>query len=345
MKSKHNNSFITGVKKRLSRDTQFLRLVVILIILFAAVSIFRPERFLSIDNFQAMASQFPEFGMMSLGIMLTMIIGGIDLSVVGVANLTAIIAAKFLLMSAPEGALESQKILAIILAIAAGMASGAICGFINGNLVSRIGIPPILATLGSMQLFTGVAIIITEGRTISRLPLLYSKIVRTNVFGFIPLSLVVFILAVIIIGIVLKRTTYGMSIYMMGSNPTASKFSGLNNVRLTNRTYTYSGFLASIGGLIMLANYNSAKPDYGSAYTLQCILIVVLGGVNPDGGYGKVGGVAIAILILQILSSGLNMFPTISNFYRPLIWGTVLLIVMVVNYVSGVNQTRKASKN
>lgn len=120
----------------------------------------------------------------------------------------------------------------------------------------------------------------------------------------------------------------------MGSNAKASHFSGLNNTKITNRAFMYSGILSGIAGLIMLANYNSAKPDYGSAYTLQCILIVVLGGVNPNGGFGKIGGVTMAIFILQILSSGLNLFPNISNFYRPLIWGGVLLLILSLNYFS-----------
>jgi simple sugar transport system permease protein len=131
---------------------------------------------------------------------------------------------------------------------------------------------------------------------------------------------------------------------MMGSNPVASKFSGLNNTGITNRVFMYSGIMAAIGGLIMLANYNSAKPDYGSAYTLQCILIVVLGGVNPNGGFGKIGGVTVAILILQVLSSGLNLFQNISNFYRPLIWGTVLLLVLSLNYFSQLNETKKIAR-
>jgi simple sugar transport system permease protein len=132
---------------------------------------------------------------------------------------------------------------------------------------------------------------------------------------------------------------------MMGSNPKAAKFSGLRNDRLTIRTHIYASILAAIGGLIMLANYNSAKADYGSAYTLQCILIVVLGGVNPDGGFGKVFGVTVAIFTLQILSSGLNMFPQISNFYRPLIWGGVLLIVLMTNYLLSSRSSRRISRS
>ncbi len=95
--------------------------------------------------------------------------------------------------------------------------------------------------------------------------------------------------------------------------------------------------MAAVAGIVMLANYNSAKADYGASYTLLTVLIVVLGGVNPNGGRGRIAGVVMAILVLQVLSSGLNMFPNISNFYRPLIWGGVLLFVISMNELNGKN--------
>lgn len=321
-----------NLKNKFYRDSHLVRLLIMFITIFVMLSIVNPNKFLSINNFQSMAFQFPEFGLLSIAIMLTIITGGIDLSVVGVANLTGIIVAKILIFGGLRDLPQGKMILVIILAIIIGIIIGAVCGLINGNLVSRIGINPILATLGSMQLFTGAAIIITGGKSISGLPVLYSKIGAGMVFGMIPISLIVFVLAIIVIGYLLRRTRYGLSIYMMGSNPLVAKFSGLDNTMLLNRTYMYSGILASISGLIMLAYYNSAKADYGSTYTLQCVLIVVLAGVNPAGGSGSVAGLTIAILILQLLSSGLNMFSAISSFYKPLIWGVVLIIVMVSKY-------------
>ncbi len=185
---------------------------------------------------------------------------------------------------------------------------------------------------------------------------MYSEMGTTLIGGVVPVVLFVFVGVVVVLGILMGKTAYGQQAYMVGSNKTAAAFSGIKVSSVISRTHMYSGVLAAIAGLIMLANYNSAKPDYGSAYTLQCILIVVLGGINPDGGFGKVGGVTIAILILQIMSSGLNLFPEISNFYRQMIWGGVLLFVLTMNYFSdtkadrliareqkrrqGINQTR-----
>ena len=316
------------------------RLLIFLIAIFIILSIIKPDKFLSINNFQSMLAQFPEFGLLSLGITLVMITGGIDLSVVGIANLASIIAVKVLLKEEFQGLPESKMILVIILAIIAGIIVGFFCGLINGNLVSRFNIPPILTTLGSMQLFTGTAVILSGGRAITNLPILYPKIGSAVFFGVIPVSLIIFILAVIIFGYILRKTSYGLSIFMMGSNPIASKFSGLNNIKLLNITYISSGILASIAGLLMLARYSSARADYGSAYTLQSILIVILAGVNPAGGSGSITGLVLAILILQLLSTGINMFSSISSFYRQLIWGAVLIIIMIVNYFVSVRNKR-----
>jgi simple sugar transport system permease protein len=267
---------------------------------------------------------------MSLGIMLCMITGGIDLSVVGVANLTSISVA--ILLKAIAGADNVLPVYGIPTAILAGILIGGLAGAFNGVLVTKVRIPPILATLGTLELFTGIAIVFTKGKAVSGIPIEYAHTAAGKLFGIIPTQLVFFVTMAVILQFLLTRTTYGTKIYMLGTNMTAAKFSGLNTGVLLIKTYLLSGICAAMGGLVMLANYNSARADYGTVYTLQCILIVVLGGVSPTGGKGKLGGVVLAICVLQMFSSGLNRFPQISSFYIPLIWGGVLLLVMVLNY-------------
>ena len=342
---KNNTTFSMRMKNWYGQDKNFGRLLIIFILVVIAFSIINPAKFLTMANFQSMVYQFPEFGLMALGVMLTMLLGGIDLSVVGMANLSAIATASVLVALVPEDASKGYTMLIIVFAIIIGLIVGSIAGFLNGNLVSRLHIPPILATLGTQQLFTGIGLVITKGSSISRLPAMYASTGKTLVAGFIPLALFFFIAAVVVLSIILNKTKYGTSLYMMGSNPVASKFSGLNNTAITNKAYVMSGTLSAVAGLIMLVNYNSAKADYGNAYQLQTILIAVLGGVNPNGGFGKVGGVTLAVLILQILSSGLNMFPNISNFYRQLIWGGVLLAVLTLNYFTQLREQRKIAKS
>jgi simple sugar transport system permease protein len=123
-----------------------------------------------------------------------------------------------------------------------------------------------------------------------------------------------------------------MKLYLIGTNSKAAFFAGIENRVILIKTYMISGLLSSLAGLIMMARTNSAKADYGAAYTLQCVLIAVLGGVDPKGGMGTIRGVTLAVLVLQLLSSGLNMFERISNFYRDVIWGGVLILALIVNW-------------
>lgn len=333
-----------GLGSLIPKDKNLFRLSIMLVVVFLLSASLKPNLFLRSTNFISMAKQFPEYGIMAIGISLAMITGGIDLAVVGMANLSAILAAKFLVAYVPKGAPMGYTIGMIIAAVLIALFTGAAAGVINGLLVSKAKIPAILATLGTQQLFTGIAIVLTEGKPISRLPILYSKIGNKNIFGFIPVPLIIYIIAAVVIGVMLARTRFGTQVYLLGTNENASRFSGLNNTRILIRTYMISGILSASAGLIMMARSNSAKADYGAAYTLQCVLIAVLGGVNPNGGFGTVQGVTIAVLILQFLSSGLNMFENVSNFYRDLIWGGVLILVLISNYVINKREQNKLIK-
>lgn len=313
------------------RDPHVTRLASVLVLLLGFFAIVRWNNFSSLNTWQAMAVQFPEFGLLALGVMLTMVIGGIDLSVVGTANMTAIGSAMLMLWIAPLDSDASNGSLAVIVAIAFSLIVGALAGAINGFLVAKIKIPAILVTLGTLELFTGIGIVISGGRSISGLPSEYTNVMGSTVAGRIPMVLIIFVVGAVVIWYLMNRTAFGTKLYMLGSNETAATFSGLKTTSLIVRTYMVSGIFAGAAGLVMLANYSSARADYGSSYTLLAILIVVLGGINPNGGSGRLGGVVLAVVILQVLSSLLNTFHTINNFYRPLIWGTVLLLVVIVN--------------
>ncbi|MGF3056400.1 ABC transporter permease [Microbacterium sp. YY-01] len=321
----------TPVSRKILRDQHVRRLAAILLLLLVFFAVIKPKNFFGLATWQSMSIQFPEFGLLALGVMVTMVIGGIDLSVVGIANMTAIGSASLMLAIAPAGSDPNAGYLALIAAIACSLVVGALAGAFNGFLVAKVRIPAILVTLGTFELFTGIAIIMSGGKPTSGLPPQYAEVMASRVFGVIPMPLVFFVLGAIVIGILMYKTAFGTKLYMLGSNETAAQFSGLKTTSLIIRTYTISGLFAATAGLVMLANYNSAKADYGSTYTLLAILIVVLGGINPNGGSGRLSGVILAVVVLQVLSSLLNTFPQISNFYRPLIWGGVLLLVIVVN--------------
>ena len=333
-----------GLNNYINKDKNLFRLLLIMVFVFVLAASLKPDLFLRSNNFISMAKQFPEYGIMAIGISLTMITGGIDLAVVGIANLSAIIAAKFLISSVPAGASQEHTVGMIIAAVFIALAAGVLAGTVNGLFISKVGIPAILATLGTQLLFTGIAIVLTEGKPISRLPILYSQIGNSEIFNVIPVPLIIFVIAAVTIGIVLSKTRFGMQVYMLGTNENAARFSGVNNTWILMRTYMISGVLSAAAGLIMMARANSAKADYGASYTLQCVLIAVLGGINPNGGFGTVQGVMVAVLILQFLSSGLNMFENVSNFYRDIIWGGVLILVLIFNYVINRREQNKLLK-
>ena len=322
------------------KDRHISRLVIMIVAWMIFMAITRFSKFYTVINFTTMASQFPEFGIMALGGMLCMITGGIDLSSVGVANVTSITMGMFMKSQMVEGSINAFT---MIVAFAMAICIGLVVGAINGVLISKIKIPPILTTLGMNQLVTGISMVITGGNAVSDLPMNYAETINQKLIkvipgkrgvmqGVLPVQLIFFVVIALIIWFLLARTSFGKKIYMIGTNENVARFSGVKVDRMLIKTYAISGICAAIGGMIMLANYNSARSDYGSVYTLQCILIVVLGGVDPKGGRGKISGVLLAIILLRLLETGLNRFPQISSYYINLIYGAVLLLVMVLNY-------------
>ena len=322
------------------KDRHISRLVIMIVAWMVFMAITRFSKFYTVINFTTMASQFPEFGIMALGGMLCMITGGIDLSSVGVANVTSITMGMFMKTQMVEGSISAFTMIA---AFAMAICIGLVVGAINGALISKIKIPPILTTLGMNQLVTGISMVITGGNAVSDLPMNYAETINQKLIkvipgkrgvmqGVLPVQLIFFVVIALIIWFLLARTSFGKKIYMIGTNENVARFSGVKVDQMLIKTYAISGICAAIGGMIMLANYNSARSDYGSVYTLQCILIVVLGGVDPKGGRGKISGVLLAIILLRLLETGLNRFPQISSYYINLIYGAVLLLVMVLNY-------------
>jgi simple sugar transport system permease protein len=347
---RHDEPTETRESRRIFRtmmaDTNLVRLGVITVVIFVVMSIARPDEFFSWTNFASMARQFPEIGILSIGVMIALITGGIDLSVNATANMSGILAALILTNYAPPGTPLEQTIPIIVLAVAVALVTGTLAGLLNGVLIAYIGITPILATLGTLTLYGGIALAITKGPAVYGFPDQFLAIGNSTLLG-IPIPVIIFGVIAIIFAFMLRRTPYGLKVYLLGTNPTASRFSAIDNTRVLIRTYVLSGLLASIAGVIIIARTNSAKSDYGGSYVLQAILIGILAGVNPAGGFGKISGLVLALLSLQFLSSGFNMLG-FSNFFKDFVWGALLLLVMVTNYLStrpGGSRLRRAGPN
>lgn len=327
--------------KRRNFDPAVIRLLFIAIGLFVAFSLILKGKFFSIANVESMSLQMSEYGILAIGIMLAMISGGIDLSIVSIANLSGICAALVLtrFVGVPDYVL-------IPAAFAVSLIVGSLCGLFNGILVARIGIPAILATLGTFSLYTGFSYVITGGPAIRTQQL--AELGNGSLFG-IPYPVLIFFALIIVFWVVLNRTTYGYNVYMVGTNDTAARFSGINNAGVLIRTYWLAGVLGAIAGIVFIARVNSAKPDYGESFVLLMVLIAILGGVSYTGGFGTVAGLLLAVFCVQILSTGLNMLmlqlsgSSAAIFFRKFAWGALLLSVMVLDYYSKRRQARRAS--
>ncbi|WP_097106247.1 ABC transporter permease [Hoeflea halophila] len=311
-----------------TRSPEF-RLLIIACAVFVFMSLLSPDRFLSGQNLTSMAFQFPEFAILALAMTITMMTGGIDLSVVGVANLSAVVAALILTQLAGPEMATGPSLIWLGFAVAAALCIGAAAGLVNGSLVAFFGLPPILATLGSGLVFTGLAIAMTGGSAVMGFPATVAWIGNESLLG-VPVPLILFGLLALGLHLLLTKTAFGLRVTMYGANPLAALYAAVNINRVLLKVYVIAGMLASSAGLVIMSRANSAKADYGSSYLLLAVLIAVLGGVNPYGGYGRVIGVVLAVLSMQFLSSGLNMLQ-VSNFARELIWGVLLIFVMVIN--------------
>lgn len=327
------------------------RLLLCTILLFILMSILNPDRFLTKLNFISMSNQFPELGIFALAIMISLISGGIDLSIISIANLSGILAAMIITTTIPENATVLQTSLFISVAFVVIFCISVLCGLFNGFLIAHFSISPILATLGTMQLYTGISYVLTKGSAVAGYPSAFLFIGNGRIAS-MPVPLLLFIVLIITLHFVLSHTRLGMNISMMGTNPTAAWFSGISIKNVLLKTYCLSGVLSGIAGLIIITRTNSAKADYGSSYLLQAVLVAILAGANPRGGFGSVWGLVLAVLSLQVLSSGLNMLmfnetfgPYINNFTKELTWGALLLIVMVLNHYFQPDATQQHKKH
>ena len=335
--AKFNEKFSAFVKS-VTSDGNLVRLFFIMVGVFVLMAALRPEKFLTANNFTSMAYQMPEIGVFAIAVMMAMLLGGIDLSVVGVGNLSGIVATMTIIALQPTLGTWPSIWIGIALALCTGIA----CGFLNGFLIAKVGIPAMLATLGSMEIFSGIGIAVTKGAAVFGTPDEFTFIGAKAYLG-IPGPMIVFILVVIIFTIFLQKKQYGMELYLLGTNPKASRFSGIKNTSVIIKTHVAASVLASIAGIIIASRANSAKADYGSSYTLQCLLVAILGGVNPSGGFGTVIGVVMAICTLQFLSSGFSIL-RFDSYLKTFIWGAVLIAAMIMNYYGNKMADKRKSR-
>jgi ribose/xylose/arabinose/galactoside ABC-type transport system permease subunit len=304
----------------------------LLLALWAGFAMTIGDRFFSVNTLQSMAFQMPELGILSLAMMLALLSGGLNLSIIATANLTGLTIA-FLLTRYIPGTEGIAWVGVQMAALAAGFVVAALVGLINGFVIAYLGVSPILATLGTMTLCKGLAIGLTRGNVISGFPDPIVFIGNGTVFG-VPFALIVLALCALPVAIMLNATPFGAKVYMIGSNEKATRFSGVDTRAILLKLYVLSSLLAGVAAVVMLARFNSANAAYGESYLLITILAAVLGGVDPFGGFGKVGGLMLALVILQVISSAFNLL-NLSQFLTLAIWGGILIAVAAVPNLRG----------
>jgi simple sugar transport system permease protein len=305
-------------------DKKILRLFIISFLVMLVMGVLTNMNFFSLRNWNSMLSMIPELGILSLGIMLAMIVGGIDLSLVSIANVSGLVSAGIMLS-------HDGSPLGMILGILAGVLVGAACGFTNGFLVAYVGIHPIVATLGTYQLFRGIGVVFSKGYAIVNFSPSLTEFSNGSIFGLIPNIFIIFILIGIVVSFILRKTIFGQNLYYVGENSKASFYSTINTKAVILKVFILIGILGAIAGIIMTSKTNSAKADYGGSYTLQAILICLLGGVSWAGGIGKTSGVLLAVFTLQFLNSGFGLL-RFSNFFGVFFTGLFLILVMIYYY-------------
>jgi len=303
-------------------------LLIVLAAVFIGFGLFAPK-FLSEGNFASIAFQLPVLGLLTLAMLAPILSGGLNLAIVFTANLSGLTLAWVLIQfGGPEAGPW-----AFVIGSVAAIIVGALAGAVMGLTIAYAGAHPILVSLAMMIFLQGLGEFLTRGSDISGFPAFLQPLGHGFFLG-IPIPLLIFLGVALIWHVVLAHTRHGFAVYMIGSNIRASEYSGVHTKRTLTLIYTLSGVLCAVAGILMLTRFNSVRVGHGEALLLITVLACFLGGVDPFGGFGKVFPVVIALVILQILSSGLNLMGA-NQHLSTAVWGLFLIAVMVVRHLSG----------
>ncbi|SMD16982.1 ABC transporter permease [Sporomusa malonica] len=276
------------------------------------------DRFLTVNNLLNVTRQVSLNAIISVGMTLVILTGGIDLSVGSIVAMAGSITAG--LMAAGQG---------MGTAVIAGMVVGSILGLINGLLITKGKIPPFIATMGMMTVARGYTLVYTEGRPITGLTEDFRWLGAGYIMG-IPVPVVIMALIFISAYFLLKKNQLGRYIYAIGGNEEAARLSGISTKKILVTVYTLSGLLAGLSGIILTSRLNSAQPTAGMGFELDAIAAVVLGGTSLAGGLGTIGGTLVGAMIIGVLDNGLNLL-NVSSFYQQVAKGAVILLAVLLD--------------
>jgi len=270
-------------------------LAIILVIALGILGAFN-ERFLTVDNLLNQGRLMAEVGLIALPMTFVIITGGIDLSVGSIVGLCAIT------LGYSWKSLGVPLPLAIVLAIGVG----GLAGFFNGLLITRIKAPPLITTIATLALYRGIAEGVSQAHSVRGYPEWFYFTGQGQFLG-VPTQLWILIVAIIVAGIALDRTIFGRTLYAIGNNETAARFSGMPVDRVKLLVYTLSGLMAGVSAYVLVSRVTTTRSDMGIGYELDVIAAVVLGGTSIFGGSGTIWGTVVGLVMIQLLKDGLAL--------------------------------------
>jgi ribose transport system permease protein len=312
-----------SIKSLLIRLLRVREMAMVVLILIACVimSILSPH-FLSITNFLSIARGFSMEGMVTIGMALLLITGAFDLSVGAVMALSGIVTA-FLIVSLR---------LPYIVAFMGGLGVGLTVGAINGILVTRIKVNPLIATLGMMTITRGMALGMTEGRPVVNVPLDFAWLGQGNVGG-IPVPFIILVVMVLVTDILLRKGRTLRQLYYVGGNQKASRLSGIPVDRIILFTFMGSGLAAALGGIITMARLTSGIPTAYAGVELRVIAACVIGGASLSGGEGTIIGALMGLVFMALVSNAMTMLG-VSIYWEGVVTGAILILAVALDMLS-----------
>jgi rhamnose transport system permease protein len=294
-----------------------------LLILALIMLAFQSDRFFTPENLLNQGRLMAEVGLVALAMTFVIVTGGIDLSVGSILGLVAILLGVFW-----------QNIgLPLPLAMLLGVAAGGLAGFVNGLIITRFGVPPLIATLATLALYRGLAEGISQARSVRGYPDWFYVLGQGEFLG-VPVQLWIFGLCALVAAIILGLSTFGRETYAIGSNAVASRFSGLRVDRALLLIYTASGLIAGLAAVIFVSRVSTTRSDMGTGLELDVITAVVLGGTSIFGGRGTIIGTLLGLALMQTLKNGLALAGVKGDGTIVVIGAVLILTILISNMFS-----------
>ena len=298
-----------------------MAMVVLILLTGVIMSIFSPY-FLSLANFIAIARGFSMEGIVVVGMTLLLISGNFDLSVGSVMALSGIVTAWFMV----KGDLPPP------LAVLGGLAIGAAAGCINGVVVTRIGVNPLIATLGMMAIARGCALGFTSGHPVINVPIGFAWIGQGSLAG-VPIPILIMVVVVLVADVLLRRGRALRQLYYVGGSPKAAKLSGINVNRVVFFAFMVSGAFSAMAGIISMARLTSGVPTAFAGVELRIIAACVIGGCSLSGGEGTVAGALLGLIFMALVTNALTLFG-VSIYWEGVVTGTILTTAVSLDMIS-----------